>query len=387
MDKIVELIIEDDELDYDFDELGVEVISLVEEPAIESDFLAFNATSTCEQCSTLENRFELTEEAQNAILEYAEANGEDIVEQDLYFEFESAGEISQTDTLKSVIATLRERLKGSPTRVLEREPEIYYRYTGPSAQRKFCKAMMALSKSGRIFTEKQIDKMNRINAQFAPKGRSSYSIFEYNGGVNCVHYWQKLQVFKADGRKIIMTSDPANAKEDNAMKSQNSSKASPYGSIANNARLNFSIDEERKIVVGAVMIPNKKILRKDEFGNPYYVFFSESTIKKMAEKFFKDENINKTDLNHNGDVVKNNTLLESWIKEDEVYDKSVKYGFELPVGTWFASFKLSDEAWTLVKEGKIKGFSLAGQFIERLSTMKEEQLLANIKQILKDVKN
>ena len=31
-----------------------------------------------------------------------------------------------------------------------------------------------------------------INGQFAPAGKSSYSIWKFKGGVNCHHYWERL---------------------------------------------------------------------------------------------------------------------------------------------------------------------------------------------------
>jgi len=43
IDKIVELDISDDELDEElFDEMGVDIISFVDQPAIQTDFLYFN---------------------------------------------------------------------------------------------------------------------------------------------------------------------------------------------------------------------------------------------------------------------------------------------------------------------------------------------------------
>lgn len=340
--------------------------------------------------------FELSEEAQDAIIDYATNNGDNISENDIFINFEGftftdvAGEVGeQGSLLKSIIATIRDRIKKLGPNKINEEAKTYYRYTGPSAERKFCKAMMNLSKAGRIFTEQQIDKMNSINSQFAPRGRSSYSIFRYNGGVNCKHYWQKLKVFNSEsGQRIIMTADPENSKELDAAKTQNKSRPSPNGSIDNNAKLNFSIDKDKKVVVGPVMIPNKFIIRKSEDGTPYYVYFTRATITKMAEKFIKLNNQNKTDLNHDGNIMTNNTLLETWIKEDDVHDKSIKYGFDLPNGTWFVSYKLSDETWELVKNEKIKGFSLAGGFIEKLSNNKKDNdLLNNIKNILKNVED
>ncbi len=149
----------------------------------------------------------------------------------------------------------------------------------------------------------------------------------------------------------------------------------------------FSFDDDKRIATGPLMIPNKMILRRDEEGKPYYIYFSKATIEKMAEKFLKLNKHNNTDVDHNDDVTTQNTLLESWISEDKMYDKAYKMGFALPMGTWYVSYKINDdETWRKIKEGELKGFSLAGPFIEKMASNKlSEQTLANIIDILEQV--
>lgn len=150
----------------------------------------------------------------------------------------------------------------------------------------------------------------------------------------------------------------------------------------------FSFDDDKRIATGPLMIPNKMILRRDEEGKPYYIYFTKSTIEKMAEKFLKLNKHNNTDVDHNFDVTTENTLLESWISEDKMYDKAYKMGFALPMGTWYVSYKINDdETWRKIKAGELKGFSLAGPFIEKMASNKlSEQTLANIIDILEQVK-
>jgi len=189
--------------------------------------------------------------------------------------------------------------------------------------------------------------------------------------------------------KIIMLTDPEGYAENLAVRTKNSSYPSPYGSVPNNARLNFqhqfSVDDEQRIVVGVVMIPNMKILRRGENGEPFYVYFTKDTIKKMSEKFLRDMKLHNTDINHNGDVVQTNTLVESWISESMLHDKSRYYGFSLPVGTWFVSYKINDdETWRKIKAGELRGFSLAGEFYSRLvnkKTSMEKEIIDIIKSI------
>lgn len=149
----------------------------------------------------------------------------------------------------------------------------------------------------------------------------------------------------------------------------------------------LSFDDDKRIATGPLMIPNKMILRRDEEGNPYYIYFTKTTIEKMAEKFLKLNKHNNTDVDHSFDVTTENTLLESWISEDKMYDKAYKMGFTLPMGTWYVSYKINDdETWRKIKEGELRGFSLAGPFIEKMASNKlSEQTLANIISILESV--
>lgn len=99
-------------------------------------------------------------------------------------------------------------------------------------------------------------------------------------------------------------------------------------------------------------------------------------------------NHNNTDINHDENVTKENTLIESWISESVMHDKSYKYGFQLPPGTWFVSYKINDdETWEKIKSGELKGFSLAGGFIQRMKRVDPEKTLNEIKDILNNVTN
>jgi hypothetical protein len=146
----------------------------------------------------------------------------------------------------------------------------------------------------------------------------------------------------------------------------------------------FQVDDEKKIVLGACMIPNLKIVRKDEFGYPYYVYFSADTIRKINEKYMMNKYTDNNDENHDGDPLKDVYVIESWIKEDE-NDKSRKYGFEdLPVGTWFVSMKVNNpDVWKKIKNKELNGFSVSGFFSEVQKFTKEEMFLYKLAEILR----
>jgi len=151
----------------------------------------------------------------------------------------------------------------------------------------------------------------------------------------------------------------------------------------------FEIEsEEKRIVVGPAMIPNLRIFRKDKQGNPYHVFFTEETIRMIAEKYMRFKYIDNNDTNHDGKANKDVYVIESWIKEDD-QDKSSKYGYEeLPIGTWFVSMKVkNDDVWKKIKEGKLRGYSVSGYFEEIAQFCREEMFLKQLADLLKNIKD
>jgi phage head maturation protease len=146
------------------------------------------------------------------------------------------------------------------------------------------------------------------------------------------------------------------------------------------------VDAEKKILMGAALVPNKQILRADKDGKAYYIYFSEDTVKKASELFLMRSNQNNATYEHN-QKLKGMSVVESWLIEDEVHDKSVKYGFNLPKGTWMISMKVNnDDVWKDVKNGKVKGFSIEGYFADRYEMSQEknerEETIAFLKEIL-----
>jgi hypothetical protein len=131
-------------------------------------------------------------------------------------------------------------------------------------------------------------------------------------------------------------------------------------------------DEEKRILMGAALVPNKPIYRVDG-EEEFYVYFSEGTIRKASELFFQKAKQNNATLEHEVGI-NGLTVVESWIIEDEIQDKSKKYGFDLPVGTWMVSMKVNNpEIWDgWVKTGKVKGFSIEGYFVDKMNFSNQE---------------
>ena len=129
------------------------------------------------------------------------------------------------------------------------------------------------------------------------------------------------------------------------------------------------VDEEKKQLVGAILIPEKRIPRLDKETNEEYdVYFTKETIKQAQKLFMSSLNNNNHTLEHK-EPINGLTVVESWIKEDKKYDKSNMYGFSsLPVGTWFVqvSAENNPEIWDAIKNKEVRGFSIEGYFTDKV---------------------
>ena len=56
-------------------------------------------------------------------------------------------------------------------------------------------------------------------------------------------------------------------------------------------------DEEKRILLGAALIPNKPIYRQNG-EEEFYVYFTKETIRKASELFFQNSNQNESTLEH-----------------------------------------------------------------------------------------
>jgi len=126
------------------------------------------------------------------------------------------------------------------------------------------------------------------------------------------------------------------------------------------------VSKDKRILMGAALIPDKPIYRNMD-GEEFYIYFSKDTVRQAAELFFKRSNHQNSTLEHS-QALSGMTVFESWIIEDSQLDKSKKYGLELPEGTWMISMKVDDEdIWSnYVKNNKVFGFSIEGQFANKL---------------------
>ena len=415
--KIIELFIDDD-----YDEAGIEAISLVSRPAHEETWHAFNKQS-CGCPIPTKAKFEDSDlEIPYSPYKVVSADfcnnnpllstlGEPVgtLEKDGW-------EIVRIEKITpQVIHKMNQEKFSSPNSPSDLDEETFrvrFKYIGPrdNKNREFCAQMLSFN---RIYRIEDIDELSNsvANPDFG-----FYEIFTWRGSYNCRHQWVRL-IYKKEGTIInsgnsqrgledtqglgptlqpdtrndatIENPSPTSWRPGEARDGNFSEQFSDGTLLTEQQKMVFSvIDEDKKIIVGAAMVPNKMIIRYDALGNPYYVFFSKESIKKMADKFLKEKRTDETSIEHNGLKLGSNKvyITESWVSDDPIYDKSHKYGFDLPSGTWFVSMKVNDdEVWKLIKDKALTGYSVEGLFAEKSVFSQEDKQINQITKLLKSI--
>ena len=115
-------------------------------------------------------------------------------------------------------------------------------------------------------------------------------------------------------------------------------------------------NEEKHLLVGAALVPDKPIYRNQD-GEEFYMTFDKDVIRKMAYDYLANDRNNNVTLQHQ-DVTNGVQMVESWIKEGD-NDKSDYYGLQAPIGSWIVTMKVNDpKIWDGVKKGEFNGFSV-----------------------------
>ena len=188
-----------------------------------------------------------------------------------------------------------------------------------------------------------------------------YELFlndELKDGINC----------------ISVVEDPAMESQFIALKKQNHVFA--------------KVDEKKKILMGVIMKPNKKIFRLDEeTKEKFEVFFSADTVRRASELYFKNNKQTNFNVEHNSEDVLQAYLVESWIVEDVQKDKSAVYNLGSDVGDWVGTMKFdSEEEYNKALESGT-GFSLEGIFSEKIILNKVSMDFKQMKdELLSDLK-
>jgi hypothetical protein len=411
--KIIELFIDDD-----YEEAGIEAISLVSKPAHDEIWMAFNSECSC-------GTHKMESQLEDSYSPYTIVDGNfcsnhpnlaTLGEPSGTLESEGWEIVRIERMTPQVIHKMNQHKFSRPNdeSVLDKDTfRVRYKYIGPRDRktREFCEQMLSFN---RVYRIEDIDELSDsvANPEFG-----FYEIFTWRGSFNCRHQWVRL-IYKKEGTIInsgsstrgledtqglgsnlqpdtrteatINSTTPENQWKPGQPRTGNFSEHTSDGTIVpESQKMVFSvIDEEKKIIVGAAMVPNRMIHRYDDLGNLYYVFFSKESIKKMADKFLKEKRTDETSIEHNGLKLGSQKVFitESWVSEDPIYDKSHKYGFELPSGTWFVSMKVNDDkVWKLIKDKALTGYSVEGLFAEKSVFSKEDKQINQITKLLKSI--
>ena len=152
------------------------------------------------------------------------------------------------------------------------------------------------------------------------------------------------------------------------------------------------INEEKRIVMGAAMIPDLPIYRRDERGE-YYAIFKKETIKALVQKLFKENKHNNFNEQHNAFKILDDVFIYQSFITDAELGIAAPSGFEnVADGTWFIAAKVeNDEAWAKVKEeGLLKGFSVEGVFdlepykFKQMNKLNLESVISTLKSVFAD---
>ena len=148
------------------------------------------------------------------------------------------------------------------------------------------------------------------------------------------------------------------------------------------------VDEERRIVVGFALVPDKEILRiKDD--KKFNIKFSKQTVAKCGELFMKNLNGGNVTSEHKKPVT-GCYVMESWVVEDAKNDKSNIWNLNAKGGEWVVMMKLTADEYEKAKNGVYKGFSIEAMFdgfdqLEANAQLSaDENLIQTIKELLNE---
>ena len=143
----------------------------------------------------------------------------------------------------------------------------------------------------------------------------------------------------------------------------------------------FLQKDDKHLIVGAVLIPDKPIYRNNG-KEEYFLQFSSQTIEKLAYEYLMNGRMYNVTTDHQ-DIADNICLVESWIKTSD-NDKSNDYGIDVPVGSWLVAMKVENEdVWSRIKSGELRGYSI--ESFVNLDEINLQKQYINMQDEVKDI--
>jgi hypothetical protein len=308
--------------------------------------------------------------------------------------------LRRTDIQKfeAIVGAMRGRTADEVKKLNHKNPTNYFKYErvlSGSPDRDFC-----MSIEGRYFRRVEIDVLRDTNIEFGHEGQP-YSKWLYKGGPNCVHAWRKYiaqgDVLADQGMAEGLAGTAPKSMPNNGYYSEETKRKSEVAYIVSQgmSKEMFKADTEKRMVYSPLMIPNMLIPRMDEVSKEkYYVKFTPQVIEKIQNLYMIEKRMDKTNYEHTEEKMSDVVMVESWLVSGKS-DKAYQLGFNrdsIPDGTWMGGFKVldtkeGDNIWNnFIKTGKVKGFSVEGNFITNFSRLKnDEYLLQEIINILNKI--
>ena len=155
--------------------------------------------------------------------------------------------------------------------------------------------------------------------------------------------------------------------------------------MAFNNQIKFSTDKDRRLIMGAFMVANMPIYRRDEARGEYYVVFDKETIYQIVQKFFRNGFVSNFNIMHDENKkVDGVYIIESFIVDDTRGVSAPKAFENISQGSWIATVKVdNEELWQkFFKTGELQGFSVEGMFSMGEMVKTDEEILREIADIV-----
>lgn len=126
-------------------------------------------------------------------------------------------------------------------------------------------------------------------------------------------------------------------------------------------KIELKFDDYKQVIAGPVLIPDILIYRHDPILGEFNLQFTKEDIQGLFDIYNQKVSSDKINVDHSF-ISKSGYPQGNWIVEFKE-DKSVGYGYDLPIGTWFMETKIKDKAeFIKLKESGMNSFSIEAVF-------------------------
>lgn len=159
--------------------------------------------------------------------------------------------------------------------------------------------------------------------------------------------------------------------------------------LAFKEKIKFVSDEDRRLIMGPLMIADMPIFRRDENMGDHYVVFDKGEIAKIAEKFFRNGYQGNFNLMHDPSMkVSGVSIFQSIIPDKSMGIQAPDAFKEISDGSWIGVAKVNnDEIWNeFIKTGMLRGFSIEGFFNYEYSSEVDKEVIDYVADIARGIK-